>query len=318
MGSMLGHILPGLGFFLIGLWHLFNHIKLHALHPNTYIAPPWFPFSKFKYLELYVIMGGCFASISMELFIGPDRHHPFDTDGTIPTNHLRNFEHSSISMALFSYAAFAIVLDRSRAKARHDLAQFLGAIAFAQQFFLFCLHSTDHNGPEGQYHLLLQFVILVSLTTALMGIAFPKSFLIIFVRSLSIFFQGVWFVVMGIMLWTPGLVPKGCSLNDEDGHKIVRCSNEEAAHRAKSLVNIMFSWFLVGIAIFGVCLYLVLDKIYGKKVEYFTLKGEGLDHHGHGDDLDDIESQKEKYNLGASKNFVYMEKSALLPTDMGR
>ncbi|KAF3437740.1 hypothetical protein FNV43_RR20496 [Rhamnella rubrinervis] len=317
MGSLVGHVLPGLGFFLVGLWHILNHIKLHALHPNSYTAPPWFPSPKFKYLELYLIMGGCLASIAMELFIGPDRHHPFDTDGTIPSYHLRNFEHSSISLAFFVYGAFAIVLDRIRAKAQHELTQFLGCIAFAQQLLLFHLHSTDHMGLEGQYHLLLQFVVLVSLTTALIGIGFPKSFFVIFVRSLSIFFQGVWFMVMGFMLWTPGLVPKGCTLNDEDGHFIVRCSGEEVLNRAKSLVNIMFSWFLVGIAIFGVSLYLVLDKIYGKKVEYFSLESEEDQQPG-GDQSDDIESQKKKCGLGGSMNFVLMEKSALLPIDMER
>ncbi|KAF3437739.1 hypothetical protein FNV43_RR20495 [Rhamnella rubrinervis] len=317
MGSLIGHVLPGFGFFLIGLWHLFNHIKLHALHPNSFVAPPWFPYPKFKYLELYFIMGGCLASIAMELFIGPDRHHPFDTDGTVPSYHLRNFEHSSISLAFFTYAAFAIVLDRIRPKSQHGLTHFLGAIAFTQEFFLFRLHSTDHMGLEGQYHLLLQFVVVVSLITALMGIGCPKSFIVVFVRSLSIFFQGVWFMVTGFMLWIPGFVPKGCALKDEDGHLIVRCSGEEALTRGKSLVNIMFSWFLVGIAIFGVYLYLVLIKIYGKKVEYFSLKCEE-DLQLQGEEFDDVESQKKNPSLGASKNFASMEKPALLLADLGR
>ncbi|KAL5563479.1 hypothetical protein UlMin_033226 [Ulmus minor] len=290
MGSLIGHVLPGVGFLLIGLWHLFNHIKLHALNPNSYIASPWFPTFKSKYSELYLIIAGSTASIAMELFISPEKHQPFDSDGTIPTVHLHTFEHSSISLALLVYASFAILLDKIFSQARHELIYFLGAIAFSQELLLFHLHSTDHFGPEGQYHFLLQLVVFVCLITTLMGIGFPKTFLISFVRSLSILFQGVWLIVMGFMLWTPNLLPKGCFLHDEDGRLVAKCSGEESLHRAKSLINLEFSWYLTGISIFGVSIYLVLVKIYGQKVKYFSL-GRG-EEEKEGEDLDDVESQK--------------------------
>ena len=75
MGTLVGHVAPGFGFFALGLWHLLNHLKLHALNPNYYTSMPWFPTSKKRYLELYLIMVGCSMSISisMELFIGPAR-----------------------------------------------------------------------------------------------------------------------------------------------------------------------------------------------------------------------------------------------------
>lgn len=313
MGTLIGHVAPGFGFLLIGLWHLFNHIKLHLHHPNSYTAPSWFPTSKFKYSELLLIMLGSSASVAMELFISPEKHQPFDDDGTIPSYHLHNFEHALISMTFLVYAAFAIILDKLAPRAQHGLTQLLGAIAFGQQLLLFHLHSTDHMGPEGQYHLLLQLVILVSLTTTLMGIGLPKSFVVSFVRSLSVFFQGLWFIVMGIMLWTPGLIPKGCFLNDEEGHQVVRCQSKEAHHRAIALVNIQFSWFVIGIAVFGVAFYLVLVKIYGEKVEYFSLGSDRDEEEG-----DDVESQK-KSKVGDSTSFVdHMGKTAFAPIDMER
>ncbi|GMN64934.1 hypothetical protein TIFTF001_034018 [Ficus carica] len=288
MGSFIGHVAPGIGFFLIGLWHLFNHIKLHALRPSSYTAPPWFPAAKFRYSELYLIIVGSTLSIAMELFISPDRHQPLDIDGTIPSNHLHTFEHSSISLSLLVYASFVVLLDRISPKApHHALIYFLASITFAEELLLFHLHSTDHTGPEGQYHFFLQLVIFVSLATTLMGIGFPKSFMVSYVRSLSIFFQGVWFMVMGFMLWTPDFLPKGCFLHDEDGRKVARCSGEEALHRAKSLINLEFSWFLIGVAVFGVSFYLVLLKIYGEKVEYFSLARKEEK-----EDSFDIESQK--------------------------
>ncbi|CBI29196.3 uncharacterized protein LOC100244332 [Vitis vinifera] len=299
MGTLVGHVAPGFGFLLIGLWHLFNHIKLHYQHPNSYTSPPWFPTAKIRYLELFLIMVGSCISIAMELFIGPQKHQPFDVDGTIPSNHLHNFEHSSISMAFLVYGAFSIVLDHLGSKAKYGLTQLLAAIAFGQQLMMFHLHSADHVGIEGQYHLLLQIVILVSLTTTLMGIGLPKSFLVSFVRSASILFQGIWLILMGYMLWTPALIPKGCILHLDNGHEVVNCSDTEALHRAKSLVNIEFSWLVVGMMIFAMSFYLFLARVYREKVEYWSLGRE----EGREDD-EDLESQK-KSNL----EFVHMGKT---------
>ncbi|XP_043692371.1 transmembrane protein 45B-like [Telopea speciosissima] len=303
MGTLVGHVAPGFGFLLIGLWHLFNHTKLYALNPNSYSASPWFPSSKIRYLELYLIMVGSWASIAMELVIGPQKHQPFDDDGTIPSNHLHNFEHATISLSFFIYSAFAILLDRIKPKAHYEFLQLLGAYAFTQQFLLFHLHSADHIGIEGQYHLLLQVIILVSLFTTLMGITHPKSFLVSFIRSLSICFQGVWFVFMGFMLWTPGLIPKGCFLNLEEGHLVVRCKTDESLHRAKSLVNLQFSWFFAMFVVFAMVFYLGLLRNYPEKVEYWPL--EKVDEDG----SEDLESQKRNNsNFEESKSFFPMGK----------
>nr|GLL31725.1 transmembrane protein 45A-like [Ipomoea trifida] len=309
MGTLVGHVAPGFGFFVIGLWHLLNHIRLHALalHPKAYISLPWFPTPRIKYLELFLIMGGCLASISMELFIGPERHQPLDTDGTIPSNHLHNFEHSNISLTFLIYAVFSIVLDKSSAPAKYGLTQFLAALAFAQQLLLFHLHSADHMGVEGQYHWLLQTVIFVSLSTTLLNIPFPHSFLTGFIRSASILLQGAWFIAMGFMLWTPELIPKGCFINSEEGHQVVRCHSPEDLERAKSLVNIQFSWYVIAVAVFAVAAYLALLKIYREKVEYQSL-GTKLDDQEDETtiEIEDVEAQKR--DKAESKRFLEMGK----------
>ncbi|CDY08230.1 BnaA05g13890D [Brassica napus] len=266
MGTLVGHVAPGFAFFVLGLWHLYNNIKLFCLHPNTFNSSPWFPTSKFRHLELYLIMLSSSASIAMELFIGPKKHQPFDSDGTIPSNHLHNFEHSSISMSFLVYAVFALVLDQARPKAvSKELTILAAASAFAQQLLLFHHHSADHMGIEGQYHKLLQLVIFVSLLTTLM--------------------------VMGYMLWTPSLISKGCFLHEEKGHQVVRCSSDLALHRAKSLVNIEFSWFFVGNTIFVMSLYLILDGVYGENIEYSSLTTKDQVEED-GEKQEDIESLK--------------------------
>ncbi|XP_076926822.1 uncharacterized protein LOC143590127 [Bidens hawaiensis] len=270
MGSLVGHVAPGLCFLVIGLWHLVNHIKLHVQNPKTFHSLPWFPFTKIRYLELFLIMISCSISIAMELFIGPARHQPLDIDGTIPSYHLRSFEHSFISMTFLVYASFAIIIDKFIPKAQYELTQLLVSIALGQELLIFHLHSTDHKGVEGHYHMHLQILILISLVTTLMGFRYKNSFIVSVIRPIGIFFQGLWLIVMGFMLWTRSLIPKCCFLN-YDGHYVVRCHGDEALKRAKSLVNIQFSWYIICVTIFMMSLYFAMHKIYEGRIEYLPL-----------------------------------------------
>uniref|UniRef100_A0A2P2QP50 Transmembrane protein 45A n=1 Tax=Rhizophora mucronata TaxID=61149 RepID=A0A2P2QP50_RHIMU len=321
MGSLLGHVLPGLGFFLLGLWHLINNIKLYCLQPNNYASAPWFPTPKLRHLELLFIILGSSISVSFELFIGPSRHHPFDADGTIPSYHLRNFEHSGISMFFIVYAAFAIHLDRvipkSQAQFGQNLTLLIAAVAFGQELFLFHVHSTDHRGIEGQYHLLFQILITISLVTTLMGIGLPRSFLVSFVRSVSILFQGLWMILTGFMIWTPDFAPKGCTLFNDDGHKVVTCESPEALSRAKSLINILFSSLVTLVTIFSVHFYLALAKLYGQNMEhpYSSLPKELGELQEEAIDL--VESPKKEDGLGDPKSVIHVGKG-FVPLDLER
>ncbi|CAJ1949886.1 unnamed protein product [Sphenostylis stenocarpa] len=282
-----GHQVLGFGFFVIGLWHFFNTIKLHALCSKSFTSTLWFPTTKSRYLELYFVMASSAIFISLELFIAPVHHQPFDPDGTIPTNHLHNFEHSSMAMSFLIYAIFALVLDAKCSKAQHELTHFLGSLAFAQEYFLMRVHS--RIGLEGQYHYFLQLLIPVSFITTLMGIGYPKSFMVSFVRSLSIVFQGLWLMIAGFLLYTPGFQPKGCVTHLKE-YKVT-CNDDKAHHRAVALVNIQFSWLLIGVTIFAMSFYMFLIRIYGAKVEYVSLRKEEYYPEEDGSNID-AESQK--------------------------
>ncbi|XP_056848041.1 uncharacterized protein LOC108821705 [Raphanus sativus] len=257
MGLREGHILYGCALVAFGLWHLFNNIKLFCLRPNTFNSSPWFPTSKTRYLELYLIMSYSSVFMSVELFFGLIKHQP------------RNFEHSSIGMSLLAYAVLALVLDRAkpRAAASEGLTLLALAAAFTQELLLFHFHSADHMGVEGQYHLAFQLIIFVSLLTTLMGIALPKSFLVSLVRSSSIAFQGAWLILIGFMLYTPSLIPKGCYFQDIEIFFFF-CLTWGVA---KSLANLEFSWLFVINTIFVVTLYLILDRVYGGNVQCSSL-----------------------------------------------
>ncbi|MCD9643302.1 hypothetical protein HAX54_030645 [Datura stramonium] len=305
MAKLVGHVGTGFGFFLIGNWHLFNHIKLHALHPNGYNSLLWFPTPKIRHFELFLIMCVTLIFLLMELF---GNHHILNSDGTIPSNHLHYIEHSSISLSLFIYAFFSMLIDKTTpsTQTQNGITNFLASIAFGLELLLFHFHSTDHMGVEGHYHWLLQIVIFVSLITTLLGIPFPNNFLNNFVRSYSIMFQGIWLMVIGVMLWTPKFIPKGCFINLEEGYQVVRCHGHEALERANSLVTIEFSWYIIGSTSLVISLYLVGSKIFTKNnnVEYHSLKNNIEDQEE--DLVDDVEAQKRSEFI--NKKFVEMGK----------
>lgn len=278
MGTLIGHVAPGVGFVLIGIWHLFNTIRIYIEAPWDFQSRPWFPTrwrgKHVKYLELLAIIFGSCTSIAAELFICPAKHQPFADDWSIPSDHLNNCEHSTISLFFLCYGITCLVSDILKIHLPRGVLNVMGAFAFSQEFMLFHFHSADHMGLEGHYHWLLQLPIIVGLLAALIEIAAPKAFIVSFVRSISIIFQGLWFVQMGLTLYVPSLVPTGCWMVREDGHWEVRCGvkGSQADKRAKALANLYFGWYLVAVLLFSIVLYVSMMYYHSsKQVQYEPL-----------------------------------------------
>ncbi|EYU42981.1 hypothetical protein ABFS82_14G169500 [Erythranthe guttata] len=297
MGETSGHVSLGLAFLIIGVWHLFNTIKLHSLNPRSYHISPWFPLSRpsLKYLEPVAIMLVTTVFVSMELVF--NRKQPIilfiaSPYQPIPSKNLPHLEHSIIALSFFFYALFAILLDKfsrvdpvQNGSTRNGLAHFLQAVAFGQQLLILHLHSTDHTGVEGQYHWLLQIVTFVTLIATLLSIGYARSFLVSFVRAFSVILEGVWLVVTGVMLWTEKLMPEGCFMSAEMGREGVVCGGDGAAlERAKALVNIEFGLYLILLTVFTMCLYLVLVKLYPRETAEYRKLTKLCDQEEEGDD----------------------------------
>lgn len=60
-------------------------------------------------------------------------------------------------------------------------------------------------------------------------------------------------------------------MNAEVGHYVVRCRGREELGRAKSLVNIQFSWFIAGVSMSSVLFYLYVARKYSGEEEYKSL-----------------------------------------------
>lgn len=271
MGTFVGHVAPGAGFCIIGLWHLLSTLRNFAQGGQwEFESRPWFPAKlagKLKYMELYLIMVGSCLSIACELHFGLHGRPVLDDDGSIPWLNLNNFEHSSISLFFLLFATSALMLDWFQITVPYGFVHVLGALALAQELLIFHVHSADHMGLEGQYHWLLQLIIIVGMACVLLEIPCPHNVLIPIMRSSSLIFQGFWFIQMGFVVFTSSFVPKGCTFEEY----MVICEDEVAKARAKALANLQFSWWLAGVVVLTQILYILVMKWYGKFHKYEAL-----------------------------------------------
>ncbi|KAI3809819.1 hypothetical protein L1987_19419 [Smallanthus sonchifolius] len=252
MGTLAGHLVPGSALALLGLWHIINTVRAYHLKgPNHFRTSLWHPFmspsSKLAYMELFLIVSFSIFSIVMQVLDYPLFSFAFK---------LNNYEHATMFLHLAIYAGFTLITEMvQKTDIWFEVSGILAASVFGQELFLLHYHSADHVGLEGYYHWLMQLIVFVSLLSALSTTIFPSSFPSSLVLSISVVFQGLWFINMGFLLWVPELVPKGCTIRlghggDSDMHGAVMCGTHEAGLRARALANLQFSWILGGILIF--------------------------------------------------------------------
>ncbi|KAJ8571084.1 hypothetical protein K7X08_038056 [Anisodus acutangulus] len=160
---------------------------------------------------------------------------------------LHNIEHATMFLNLTVFACFTLLAEISNLpEILHGILGILATSIFGQELFLLHYHSTDHVGLEGHYHWLLQLVVCISLMSALVVTCFPSCFPAALLLSISVMFQGCWFMNMGFNLWFPHFVPQGCVTQSSEA---VMCQTDEADLRARAMANLQFSWVLAAILI---------------------------------------------------------------------
>ncbi|CAB4320669.1 unnamed protein product [Prunus armeniaca] len=172
---------------------------------------------------------------------------------------LHNLEHATMFLHLVVFAGFTLCAELIHPfQTLSGVVGMLVASVFCQELFLLHFHSADHVGLEGHYHWLLQLIVFVSVMAALAATCCQTSLPAALVLSISVVFQGCWFMNMGFFLWVPRFVPKGCVVHYVEGTNdtmlgAVTCQSSEADFRARALANLQFSWILSGILIFTGC-----------------------------------------------------------------
>eukprot|EP00245_Coleochaete_scutata_P017708 TRINITY_DN8832_c0_g1_i1.p1 TRINITY_DN8832_c0_g1~~TRINITY_DN8832_c0_g1_i1.p1 ORF type:complete len:334 (-),score=36.52 TRINITY_DN8832_c0_g1_i1:775-1776(-) len=266
MGMFIGHAGPGTFWLSIGLWHLYCTIRNYAKGPKNFRTRPWHPAKlpgSLRYMELYMIMFMAGMEIAMELFILPHRHQPWGDHWEIPANHLRNFEHSSMSFFFFLYALVALITETTGwLPLPWGGLNVLAAVAFSQEFLLFYFHSADHMGLEGQYHFLLLLSIGAGLVCTLLEILYPSSFNLPLLRAMSMVLQGTWFWQTAFSIFGgPAFVTDGCKWAEGPGDEVgIVCQSESHMHRGMALANLQFNWHLAVVLVGTLALFAYLMR----------------------------------------------------------
>ncbi|KAJ0981195.1 hypothetical protein J5N97_009450 [Dioscorea zingiberensis] len=243
MGTFRGHLFPGLGITLFGLWHIFNTIKAYK-HKNSKRPTSkytWFPITIhslpwLKPLELHLLLAFTIITMSFTL-------HAY----TI-TLELDNLEHTAMLFFVTIYAASGIIVDlHGFSDELSGLVGLLLASAFANELFLVHCHSSDHVGLEGHYHWLLELILVVSLVTTINTSlsSSENNYVSAIIRSMSIMAQGLWLMVMGFALYFPKFTPEGCY--EGRTNQAVACGTEATEKRAAGMANLEFSLMVVGV-----------------------------------------------------------------------
>ena len=76
------------------------------------------------------------------------------------------------------------------------------------------------------------------------------------------------------MLYTPRFIPKGCSLQNDDGFLKIPCNDNLSLHRAKGLANLNFTWTLIALMAFSVWFYIFMASKYPQVQEFESLAEE--------------------------------------------
>ncbi|KAI6677840.1 hypothetical protein NL676_038636 [Syzygium grande] len=282
MGTFLGHLVPGLALTLLGLWHIINISRNYFLRgSNNFKSQFWHPFTAsariFKYSELVLVFSFSIFAIFAQVVNFPIIRLAFELD---------SIEHATMFLHLAIFSGFALFAEiNHKTETLSGVVGILAASVFGQELLLLHFHSTDHVGLEGHYHWLLQLVVLASFASSLAAICFLTSFPASLVLAISVTFQGCLFINMGLFLWVPEFVPKGCTTQSIRAsrklvHGAVTCGSSEADSRARALANLQFSWILAGILFLTGSLCL---KWAGKcpeseqHTEYERLQGKGVE-----------------------------------------
>ncbi|VAH52036.1 unnamed protein product [Triticum turgidum subsp. durum] len=262
MGSFNGHVLPGTLFLAVGLWRVWSAVARFAADPAAFRVRAWCPLElpgAPRLLELYVVAGGTFLDMCLELGGGVLAGHG---DGVAPESSLIYLEHAGMLLMFFLFGALALLSQKcSRYLPLTDGELCLvAAAAFTSEFLLFSYHSATHTGLEGYYHHLLVILIGLCILATVLGALLPASFPVDVAAGMLMALQGLWFYQTALTLYGP-MLPAGCD-RDASGHQ-VECHSRAAGERAEQLANFQLfgAVFLAFVYVLG-C-YAVAAAMYG-------------------------------------------------------
>jgi hypothetical protein len=116
MGSFIGHALPGTLFLLVGVWHIWSSLVRYLSNPKSFRVRVWNPVpgfdGKLEYLELYLVAGGAFIDMCIEVLYST--HLKFFINGVLNPHHMNDFEHGGMLLMFFIFGVVSLLSEKTR------------------------------------------------------------------------------------------------------------------------------------------------------------------------------------------------------------
>lgn len=165
MVSQGGHILQGIIFLSLGVWHLFCFFATWVKSPREYTARAWYPVgllpARYKHLELHILLFLLPLAIFYDL--GISAHFQPQRDGAMPTSSIMGFEHVTILFMFWLFALTVLVSDATSHLPFPSEGSFLFAsLAFGLQWLSITHSASQRSDFERQCSNLLAYTAAAS------------------------------------------------------------------------------------------------------------------------------------------------------------
>ncbi|KAJ7551866.1 hypothetical protein O6H91_06G033000 [Diphasiastrum complanatum] len=266
MGTLAGHLVPGLYLAVVGIWHLFAAINSYLKSPREYSARIWHPVAwlpgRAKHLELYAHIVLIPLAIAYEFLVTNNFEKLVRV--SVPAFRVTDYQHVALLFIFWLFAAIVLIGDTTSLLPLPAEAYFLlSGVVFAMEWIVMV---NEGQGLEGKCNSLLAGIAAVCAGTATLLSFHPKAFLADLLLCGAVFLQGLWMIQSGLSLYIEIFIPDGCHrLLDLPGgiDGSTRCDLEEAKTRALSLMDLAFIFHVTIAVVFSLAIFGLVARFQG-------------------------------------------------------
>ena len=277
MGSLGGHVLPGVFFLVYGLWWIFISIWLYLttslklnsretgkysdanIKSKSYIPQPFCAKVPIESIlkTILPLMG-----IICEVFIKDREGHIvtykfslYKSDGS--------FAELVVLQHVTMYSCFALsgIIDLVSLCIQYPkhTSQLFTSLALLAEALLFYFHLGGHDTIDQRLHQLLVIAIVIGAVSAALRMLYATNLFVNCTLALSYVLQGTWFIQIGVVLY--------------GGSNLWEPHNDEGEHRIVMFIIACFIWHVM---IIGTGMFIFYTfMMFALKYMYIKTRGEG-------------------------------------------
>ena len=283
MGSLAGHVLPGVIFLIFGInWlilSIITHLKHntrqqklskvkrestsffkykhdHGLSRKSYIPLPFCPRIPIEPIIKIILPSiGLVAEFFFDVVDGHlvlTTYSAFSEDGTFGSQ--GKLHHISMYSA-FLLSGVIDLVSLCVKLPKHTTQLFL-SLAFWVEGILFYFHTGGRTDFNVAVHFILTAVIFFCAVVAMLRMIQTSNLFINMSFSFGVLLQGTWFIQAGFALFPPSGKAWVQETNTVHGH--MEDADDESSHNATMFVSACFTWHIMGIALLALVSWVLL------------------------------------------------------------